>query len=120
VIDETGVVPHVNQIELNPWVTRAAEREFHAARGIVTESWGPLGKGSGLLRDPAIGDLADDLGRTPAQVVLRWHLQLGVIPIPKTSQRDRLRENLDAFDFILDDDEMDRLGSIDSSGREMS
>jgi 2,5-diketo-D-gluconate reductase A len=113
-IDETGVVPHVNQIELNPWVTRATEREFHAGIGIVTESWGPLGKGSGLLRDPVIQDLARERGRTPAQIVLRWHLQLGLIPIPKTGQKVRLAENLDLFDFILDDHEIDRLASIDA------
>jgi 2,5-diketo-D-gluconate reductase A len=114
-IDETGVAPHINQIELNPWVPRATEREFHAAHDIVTESWGPLGKGSGLLRDPVIQDLARERARTPAQIVLRWHLQLGLIPIPKTARRDRLRENLDVFGFTLDADEMARLGSIVSS-----
>jgi 2,5-diketo-D-gluconate reductase A len=115
--DETGVLPQVNQIELNPRVPRAAEREFHSGHGIVTESWAPIGKGSGLLRDPVIRALANDLGRTPAQIVLRWHLQLGLIPIPKTSQRQRLAENIDVFDFTLDDDEMGQLGSIDPGRR---
>jgi 2,5-diketo-D-gluconate reductase A len=114
-VDETGVLPQVNQIELNPWVPRSTERELHAGLGIVTESWAPIGKGGGLLRDPVIRALTNDLGRTPAQIVLRWHLQLGLIPIPKTSQRHRLTENLDVFDFTLAGDEMDRLGSIDSS-----
>jgi 2,5-diketo-D-gluconate reductase A len=116
-IDETGVAPQVNQIELNPWVTRAAEREFHVAHGITTESWAPIGKGGGLLRDDVIADLAQERERTPAQIVLRWHLQLGLIPIPKTSQRQRLAENLDVFAFTLDADEMSRLSSIDSGRR---
>lgn len=113
-IEETGVAPHVNQIELNPWVPRIAEREFHAAHGIVTESWAPIGKGGGLLRDPAVTGLASEHDRTPAQIVLRWHVQLGLIPIPKTSQLRRLVENLDVFDFTLSEDEMARLSSIDS------
>jgi 2,5-diketo-D-gluconate reductase A len=113
-IDETGVAPHVNQIELNPWVPRTEEREYHAAHGIVTESWAPIGKGGGLLRDPSITEIATERDRTPAQIVIRWHLQLGLIPIPKTSQRRRLTENLDVFDFTLTEDEMSRLSSIDS------
>jgi 2,5-diketo-D-gluconate reductase A len=113
-IDETGVAPHVNQIELNPWVPRVGERNFHAAHGIVTESWAPIGKGGALLRDPSITEIAAERDRTPAQIVIRWHLQLGLIPIPKTSQRRRLIENLDVFDFTLAEDEMARLSSIDS------
>jgi 2,5-diketo-D-gluconate reductase A len=113
-LDETGVAPHVNQIELNPWVPRVVEREFHAAHGIVTESWAPIGKGGGLLRDPSITGIATERGRTPAQVAIRWHIQLGLVPIPKTSQRRRLAENLDVFDFTLTEDEMNRLSSIDS------
>ncbi len=113
-LDETGVAPHVNQIELNPWVPRVVEREFHAAHGIVTESLAPIGKGGGLLRDPSITGIATERGRTPAQVAIRWHIQLGLVPIPKTSQRRRLAENLDVFDFTLTEDEMNRLSSIDS------
>jgi 2,5-diketo-D-gluconate reductase A len=113
-IDETGVAPHVNQIELNPWVPRIGEREFHAAHGIVTESWAPIGKGGGLLRDPSITEIATNNDRTPAQIVIRWHLQLGLVPIPKTSQPRRLTENLDVFDFTLTEEEMARLSSIDS------
>lgn len=105
-IDETGVVPHVNQIQLNPWISRASEREYHNSHGIMTESWAPIGKGGGLLGDPVIADMARDKGRTPAQVVLRWHLQLGLIPIPKTARRERLAPNLDVFDFSLSDEEM--------------
>jgi 2,5-diketo-D-gluconate reductase A len=112
-IDETGVTPHVNQVQLNPWVPRSAEREFHAAHGIVTESWAPIGKGGGLLDDPVIDGLAEARARTPAQIVLRWHLQLGLIPIPKTGRRERLGENIDVFDFTLDDEEMSALSSLD-------
>lgn len=116
-IDETGVVPHVNQIQLNPWVSRAAEREYHKSHGIVTESWAPIGKGGGLLGDPVIADLARARSRTPAQVVLRWHLQLGLIPIPKTARRERLAPNLDVFDFSLSDEEMVVITELDNGER---
>ena len=112
-IDETGVVPHVNQIQLNPWVSREPEREYHSEHDIVTESWAPIGKGGGLLGDPVIADMARVLGRTPAQVVLRWHLQLGLIPIPKTARHERLALNLDVFDFSLGEAEMLALSALD-------
>ncbi len=101
-IDETGVAPHVNQIQLNPWVPRVAERSFHDAHRIITEAWAPIGKGGGLLEDPTIIELARARSRTPAQVVLRWHVQLGLIPIPKTADWRRLAENFDIFEFELD------------------
>jgi 2,5-diketo-D-gluconate reductase A len=116
-IDETGVVPHVNQIQLNPWVSRDAEREYHGRHAIVTESWAPIGKGGGLLGDPVIADMARARDRSPAQVVLRWHLQLGLIPIPKTSRRERLAHNLDVFDFTLDEEEMLALSTMDNGER---
>ena len=116
-IDETGLVPHVNQIQLNPWVSRDTEREYHSEHGIVTESWAPIGKGGGLLGDPVIADLARARDRTPAQVVLRWHLQLGLIPIPKTARRERLAPNLDVFDFSLDEDEILALSTLDYGER---
>jgi 2,5-diketo-D-gluconate reductase A len=111
-IDETGVAPHVNQIELNPFAPRVEERRYHADHGIVTESWSPLGAGGGLLREPAIGDIAERHGRTPAQIVLRWHVQLGMVAIPRTSKPERLPENLDVFDFALTDEEMERLAEL--------
>jgi 2,5-diketo-D-gluconate reductase A len=116
-IDETGVPPMVNQIQLNPWIPRRDERGFHTAHGIVTESWAPIGKGLGLLADPVIADLARRRSRTPAQIVLRWHLQLGTIPIPKTSSPSRLGENIEVFDFELDDREMAEIGGLDAGGR---
>ncbi|MGH8915915.1 MAG: aldo/keto reductase [Acidimicrobiia bacterium] len=115
--DETGVVPEVNQIQLNPRIPRVAEREFHAAHGIVTESWAPIGKGSDMLRDPVIAEIGRTHARTPAQVVLRWHLQLGLIPLPKTSRPGRLAENIAVFDFTLGQEEMDRLSTLDRDGQ---
>jgi 2,5-diketo-D-gluconate reductase A len=112
----TGVAPHVNQIQLNPWIVRAAERRFHAAHGIVTESWAPIGKGGDLLAEPAVVRAARRHGRTPAQVVLRWHLQLGLVAIPKTAHPRRLVENLAVFDFALDADEMAEITALDRGG----
>jgi 2,5-diketo-D-gluconate reductase A len=116
VLDETRVAPHVNQIELDPRHSRPDERTYHAAHGIVTESWSPIGAGGDLLADPTIVDLARSRSRTPAQIVLRWHVQLGLIPIPKTSRPERMVENIDAFDFELDADEMDELAALDRGG----
>jgi len=116
-IDETGLAPHVNQIQLNPWVSREEEREYHSQHGIVTESWAPIGKGGGLLGDPVIAEMARVRDRTPAQVVLRWHVELGLIPIPKTARRERLAPNLDVFDFSLSDDEMRALSTLDHGQR---
>ncbi|MFF8974174.1 aldo/keto reductase [Streptomyces sp. NPDC014995] len=99
---ETGVLPSVNQIELHPFFPQDDLRAFHEAKGIVTESWSPLGRGSALLHDPAVASVAKAHGVTPAQVVLRWHLQLGAVPIPKSSDPDRQRANLDVFGFELD------------------
>ncbi|MGW2236935.1 aldo/keto reductase [Streptomyces sp. NPDC001759] len=103
---ETGVLPSVNQIELHPLFPQEELRAFHTAKGIVTESWSPLGRGSDLLDDPALVSIADDLGVTPGQVVLRWHIQLGAVPIPKSSDPGRQRANLDVFGFELDAGQM--------------
>ena len=112
-IDETGVAPDVNQIELNPFVSRAELRAFHSEHGIATEAWAPLGKGGELLSDPVITSVAERHERTPAQVVLRWHLQLGNIVIPKTATPERLVENFAVFDFALDDQAMEALAVLD-------
>lgn len=98
---ETGVLPSVNQIELHPLFPQPDLRAFHQAKGIVTESWSPLGRGSALLADPAVVTIAEAHGVTPAQVVLRWHIQLGALPIPKSSSPERQRANLDVFGFEL-------------------
>ncbi len=103
---ETGVLPAVNQIELHPLFPQDELRAFHEEKGIVTESWSPLGRGAELLEDARIGAVAEELGVTPAQVVLRWHVQLGAVPIPKSSDPDRQRANLDVFGFTLTPDQM--------------
>ncbi|MFJ9725096.1 aldo/keto reductase [Streptomyces sp. NPDC101209] len=103
---ETGVLPSVNQIELHPLFPQEELRAFHTAKGILTESWSPLGRGSDLLDDPAIVSIAGDLGVSPGQVVLRWHVQLGAVPIPKSSDPGRQRANLDVFGFELDAGQM--------------
>jgi diketogulonate reductase-like aldo/keto reductase len=103
---ETGVLPSVNQIELHPLFPQEQLRAFHGAKGIVTESWSPLGRGSSLLEDPSVVYVAEAHGVTPGQVVLRWHTQLGALPIPKSSDPERQRQNLDIFAFELDADQM--------------
>lgn len=98
---ETGVLPCVNQIELHPFFPQEELRAFHAGKGIVTESWSPLGRGTDLLGDPVVAAVAEAHGVTPGQVVLRWHVQLGAVPIPKSADQGRRRENLDVFGFEL-------------------
>lgn len=115
--DETDVVPAVNQVELHPGFTQDALRAFHAEHGIVTEAWSPIGRGQGLLEQPAVARVAQAHGRTPAQVVLRWHLQSGHVVIPKSVHADRIRENLDVFDFTLTDADMAALAAIEGPGR---
>lgn len=103
---ETGVLPSVNQIELHPLFPQEELRAFHEAKGVRTESWSPLGRGSAILEDPAVVSVAWTLGVTPAQVVLRWHLQLGAVPIPKSSSPERQRANLDVLGFELGPQQM--------------
>lgn len=98
---ETGVLPSVNQIELHPFFPQDELRDFHAGKGIVTESWSPLGRGTSLLDDPVVVSVAEAHGVTPGQVVLRWHVQLGAVPIPKSADPERQRHNLDVFGFRL-------------------
>ena len=113
IIDATGVVPDVNQIQLNPVLGRADVRAYDQQHGIVTESWAPIGQGSDLLTRPAIAAVAARHGKTAAQVVLRWHLELGLAAVPKTSNTKRLRENIDVFDFALDPEEVEAISALD-------
>lgn len=107
------VVPAVNQIELNPHVTRPAQRAYGEAHGIVTESWSPLGgEGAAVLAEPAVRRVAERLGRTPAQVVLRWHVQQGLVAIPKSASPERMRDNLAVFDFELADTDLAELATL--------
>ena len=114
---ETDVVPAVNQIELHPQFPQDELRAFHAEHGILTESWGPLGQGKGLLETPQITEVARKVERTPAQVVLRWHLQLGNVVIPKSVTPARIRENLEVFDFELDEADMAAIAQVDNGTR---
>jgi 2,5-diketo-D-gluconate reductase A len=114
---ETDVTPAVNQIELHPEFPQEDLREFHQQHGILTESWGPLGQGKGLLENPQIVDVAQRKGRTPAQVVLRWHVQVGCVVIPKSVNPDRIRENINIFDFELDDADMAEISKVRTGER---
>jgi 2,5-diketo-D-gluconate reductase A len=116
IVDETGVTPAVNQIELHPYLQQAELRREHAARGIVTEAWSPLAQGQ-VLDDPVINAIAQRHGKTPAQVVIRWQLQLGNVVFPKSMSVQRLRENLDVFGFELSDDDMSAIAGLDRGGR---
>lgn len=114
VVAETGVVPAVNQVQLNPFVVRRDIREANDRLGIVTESWSPIGgEGANVLEEPVVLELASELGRTPAQVVLRWHVQQGLVAIPKSSDPQRLAENLAVFDFELSDEHLARIATLD-------
>lgn len=108
---ETGVLPAVNQIEMHPRFPQEELRAVHEAKGIVTESWSPLGRGHRLLADPEIVAVAEAHGVTPGQAVLRWHTQLGALPIPKSADPGRQRENLDLFGFELTADELARISA---------
>jgi diketogulonate reductase-like aldo/keto reductase len=112
-IDETGVVPAVNQVELHPYFPQGALRAFHAEHGIRTESWSPLARRSELLTEPLLRDLAAAYQVSPTQVVLRWHVQLGATPIPKSADPDRQRENADVFGFTLDDEHVQAISALE-------
>ncbi|WP_340374749.1 aldo/keto reductase [Streptomyces sp. SS7] len=114
---ETAVVPAVNQIELHPHLQQHALREFHAEQGIATEAWSPLGQGKGLLEVPAIVAIAQKHNRTPAQVVLRWHLQIGNVVIPKSVTPSRIRENIEVFDFSLDTEDLAAISALNEDRR---
>ena len=114
VLDETGITPDVNQIQLSPYSTRSESREYHAAHDIVTESYSPLGASSSDLRgDPVITGIAKDHGKSPTQVVLRWHVQLGLVAIPRSSNPGRIAENIDIFDFELTEQDMSKISALD-------
>jgi 2,5-diketo-D-gluconate reductase A len=109
----SDAVPAVNQIQLNPSVTRSADCAYHQHHGIVTESYSPLGSGSGLLSAPVLQRIAIKHGKTESQVVLRWHVQQGLVAIPKSADPQRMRENIDVFEFVLDDEDLAALNTLD-------
>jgi 2,5-diketo-D-gluconate reductase A len=116
IVDETGVTPAVNQVELHPRLQQPDLRQVHAELGIVTEAWSPLAQGA-VLDDPAIARIADAHGVTPGQVVLRWHLQIGNVVIPKSVTPERIEQNFDVGDFELGDDEMAAIAALDAGER---
>jgi 2,5-diketo-D-gluconate reductase A len=115
-IDATGIVPVVNQIELHPLLTQVELREVHKQLGIATEAWSPLGRGR-LLDHPTITGIADANGKTPAQVIIRWHLQIGNIVIPKSVNPERIASNFDVFNFELSEDDVTSISSLDNGTR---
>ncbi|MCW2690624.1 MAG: oxidoreductase [Mycobacterium sp.] len=115
-VDGTGIVPTVNQVELHPLLPQKELREVHAQLGIATEAWSPLGQGS-LLENPTIAAIAEEHGKTPAQVLIRWHIQLGNIVIPKSVTPERIVSNFDVFDFELSEDNMTSIGVLDDGTR---
>ena len=112
-LGETGIVPSINQIELHPRFQQKAQREFHARHRIVTESWSPLGQGR-AMKDPLIAGIAAKHGKTPAQVTLRWHIQNGLVAIPKSVTPSRIVENFDVFSFELTQDDMAKIATLDN------
>ncbi|MFE9859533.1 aldo/keto reductase [Streptomyces sp. NPDC005780] len=116
-LGETSVVPVLNQIELHPQLQQAESRALHARHGIATEAWSPLGSGKGLLEVPTVVAVAQKHGRTPAQAVLRWHLQTGNVVIPKSVTPSRIAENIDVFGFELDADDLAAFAALDEGKR---
>ena len=116
IIADTGVTPAVNQIELHPYFQQAGLRRGHADRGIVTEAWSPLAQGE-VLDDPVLVEIAEAHGKTPGQVVIRWHLQLGNVVFPKSATPQRIEENFDVFDFELREDQMQAIEALDAGER---
>jgi 2,5-diketo-D-gluconate reductase A len=116
VVDATGIVPAVNQIELHPRLQQQELRETHAQLGVATEAWSPLGQGA-LLTDPTVTEVAGRHGKTPAQVLIRWHLQLGNIVIPKSVTPERIVSNFDVFDLELSEQDMASISSLGDGTR---
>jgi 2,5-diketo-D-gluconate reductase A len=114
---ESDVVPVVNQVELHPYLTQESLRRFDAAHGIATEAWSPLGQGGELLKDQTVSGIAEKYGVAPAQVVIRWHLQVGNVVIPKSVTPERIRANFDVFGFELDPDDVDAISGLNRDER---
>ena len=117
IVEATGVAPAVNQVELHPYLPQVAQRGADAERDIVTQSWTPLGRGTDLLTEPVVVQVAEKHGVTPAQAVLRWHVDVGAAPIPKSATPERFRQNLDVFDFTLDTDDLTAFASLRTDTR---
>lgn len=116
-LDETGELPAINQVELHPRLQQRELRAFHEQHGILTEAWSPLGQGGEVLGEASIVQIAERLGRTPAQVILRWHLQSGNVVIPKSVTPSRIAQNFDVFGFELTDADLAAIEALDNGGR---
>ncbi|MHA6801503.1 aldo/keto reductase [Bounagaea algeriensis] len=115
--EETDVVPALNQVELHPNLPQTDLRAFHAEHGIATEAWSPLGRNNGLLDSSTVTSLAEKYGKTPGQIVLRWHIQLGNVTIPKSVTPERIEANIDVFDFELAEDDMQSITGLETGER---
>ncbi|TFC80736.1 aldo/keto reductase [Cryobacterium sp. TmT2-59] len=113
---ETDVVPAINQVELHPWLQQSAVRAYDTARGILTEAWSPLARGR-AIGDETLDGIGAKYGKSAAQVVIRWHLELGTVVIPKSVTPSRIRENLDVFDFALDPQDLAAIAALDCGER---
>ncbi|WP_307821919.1 aldo/keto reductase [Streptomyces coffeae] len=116
-LSEGSIAPAIDQVELHPQLQQAELRAFNSRHGIATEAWSPLGQGKGLLDDPKLAAIGAKHGKSPAQVVLRWHLDLGNVVIPKSVTPSRIVENIDVFDFELDAEDLSTLGAMDAGNR---
>ncbi|MFD7003923.1 aldo/keto reductase [Streptomyces mirabilis] len=117
--DETGIVPAVNQIQLHPRIVQQDSRAYAEKQGIVVQSWSPLGQGGKLLSEPVVQKIAERHSKSTAQTILRWHLEQGLVPIPKSADRDRLADNLDVFGFHLTDEEIEEITRLNGSEKPM-
>ncbi|MGK0742813.1 aldo/keto reductase [Leucobacter sp. Z1108] len=113
IVAATGYVPDVNQIQLSVDLARAETRKYHSRHGILTESWSPLGRGAQLRELPQIVELAEKLKRSPAQILLRWHVQQGIVPIPRSSNADQMQQNIALFDFEIPETDLVQLEGLD-------
>ena len=111
-VEATGVVPAVNQVELHPYFPQDEQRAYDASRGIVTEAWSPIGRANEMLRDPLLTRIADEHGVSVAEVILAWHARLGVVPLPKATAPERQRQNLTAVDLELTDADVEAIASL--------
>jgi 2,5-diketo-D-gluconate reductase A len=116
-VAETGVTPAINQVELHPYFPQAEQRAADEGHHIVTQSWTPIGRGSDLLDNPVLAEIGSKHDKSPAQVVLRWHTQIGAAPIPKSATPERFRSNLDIFTFELDQDDLDQIAGLATDQR---
>ena len=109
---ETGVLPVINQVELHPYFNQAEQRTYHEEKNIITQSWSPLGRQNASAEEEVIQRLAEKYGKTPAQIILRWNIELGLLPIPKSAHASRQAENIAIFDFSLTKEEVDQMNKL--------